>query len=273
MLEALSYTFMQNALAAGLLASIACGVVGSLVVVNRMVFLAGAVAHAAYGGVGLAFLAGWPVLPTALGFTTAASLGMAQATWKQSERTDAVVGALWAVGMASGIICIDLAPGYNTDLMSYLFGSILTVPRSELWIMLVLDAALLGFTAWFYQDLLALSFDPEFARARGVPVRLLHFLLPAMVAVSVVMVVQVVGLILVIALMSIPPFLAERRARSLAGMMVRAAIFSAVFCTAGLALSYWLDLTSGASIIAVAALGFFADQGLARVLTRGGRRA
>lgn len=265
MIEAFSYTFMQNALAAGILASLACGVVGSLVVVNRMVFLAGAVAHTAYGGVGLAFLAGWPVVPTALGFTAAASLGMAQATWKQSERTDAMVGALWAVGMAFGILCIDLAPGYNTDLMSYLFGSILTVPRSDLWIMLALDVVLLGFTAWFYQDLLAFSFDPEFARARGVPVRLLHFLLPVMVAVSVVMVVQVVGLILVIALMSIPPFLAEQRSRSMAGMMIRASLSSAIFCTLGLVLSYWLDITSGASIITVAAVTFFADQGLARL--------
>lgn len=265
MLEPLSYGFMQNALAAGLLASLACGVMGSLVVVNRMVFLAGGVAHAAYGGVGLAFLVGWPVLPSALGFTTLASLVMAGATRTRLERVDTLIGALWAVGMAFGIVCIDLAQGYHADLMSYLFGSILTVPRSDLLVMIGLNLAILALVAWFYQDLVVMSFDREFARTRGVPVTLLHFLVPCLTAWTVVMVVEVVGLILVIALMTIPPYLAERRSRSLVGMMVRAALISAACCVLGLMASYHLDLTSGASIIGVAAVWFFAALGLDRL--------
>ncbi|WP_022663266.1 metal ABC transporter permease [Paucidesulfovibrio longus] len=258
LLTLFSFDFMQNALAAGVLASVACGLIGTLVVVNRMVFLAGGIAHAAYGGIGLAFFMGWPALPCTLGFTAGASLLMGCVTRRRGERTDTVVGVLWAAGMATGIILIDLSPGYASDLMSFLFGSILAVPASDLWVMLALDALVAALTLFFYKDLLAMSFDPEFAEARGVPVGFLHYLLPLMTALCVVMIVRVVGLILVIALVTIPPYLAERRARSLGGMMLRACAWSLFFCLAGLLLSARFDLTSGACIIAVAAASFFA---------------
>ncbi len=261
MLEILSLSFMQNALAAGVLASVACGVIGSLVVVNRLVFLAGGVAHAAYGGVGLAFFFGLPVLPCTIGFTLGASGLMGWASLRRGERADTLVGVLWAAGMAFGILLLDLTPGYNVDLMSYLFGSILTVPASDLWAMAGLDALLLCVVYFYYKDLLALAFDREFAGTCGVHVTLLHFMQLALVAVSVVMVIQVVGLILVIALMSIPPFLAERNANSLARMMLLATLWSMGFCIGGLWLSYTYNLTSGATIIAVATVGFFLHQG------------
>ena len=141
MIEALSLTFVQNAILAGVLASVACGTIGSLVVVNRQVFLAGGVAHAAYGGVGLGIFLGLPVLPCAVAFTALAALVAAHFTVERRERSDSFVGVLWATGMALGIILLNLTPGYNVDLMSYLFGSILTVPRADIWAMLVLDAA------------------------------------------------------------------------------------------------------------------------------------
>lgn len=271
MLELLGFEFMQNALMAGVLASLACGVIGSLVVVNRMVFLAGGIAHAAYGGVGLAFFLGAPVLPCALGVTSAAALVMGAATLKRTERTDTVIGVLWAAGMATGIILLDLTPGYTVDLMSFLFGSILTVPRPDLWVMLGLDLAAVGLVVLFYKDLVMLSFDREFAHTRGAPVTLLHFLVPLLIAVSVVLVVRVVGLILVIALLTIPPYLAERKAHSLGRMMVLATLWSLVFCLGGLWLSATLDLTSGASIIAVAVACFFIRLGLDGLLALGGR--
>jgi len=255
--QLLGFGFMQNALLAGVLASVACGIIGSLVVVNRMVFLAGGIAHTAYGGVGLAFFMGWPALPCTLGFTAAASLLMGVVTRRSGERTDTVVGVLWAAGMATGIILIDLSPGYAADLMSFLFGSILAVPALDLWVMFGLDVLVAVLAAYFYHDLLAMSFDTEFAAARGAPVVLLHYLLPLMTALCVVMIVRVVGLILVIALVTIPPYLAERRARSLGGMMLRACVWSLAFCTAGLLLSAALDITSGACIIAVASVCFF----------------
>nr|WP_279343437.1 metal ABC transporter permease [Fundidesulfovibrio terrae] len=258
-MDILSFDFMRHAILAGLLASIACGVIGSLVVVNRVVFVAGGISHAAYGGVGLAFFLGLPVLPVTIAFSLGVSAIMATVTFGRRERADTVVGVLWAAGMAFGIILMDLTHGYNVDLMSFLFGSILAVPSSDLLLMAGLDALLLAAATLYYRGFMAMSFDPEFAGLRGVPVKFLHFAMLAMIAASVVMIIRVVGLILVIALLTIPPYLAERRCRSLGGMMLSSAGYSAAFCMAGLALSYAFDLTSGASIIAVATLWFFLD--------------
>mgnify|MGYP001815372746 FL=1 len=257
MLDALHFEFMRHALVAGLLASIICGIMGTLVVANRIVFLSGGIAHAAYGGIGLAFFMGWPYLVGPIGFSLAAALVMAAVTLRARHRADTIIGVIWAVGMATGIILLDLTPGYNVDLMSYLFGSILTVPAADLWIMLGTGIGVAGFVAVFYQDLLTLSYDEEFARIRGVPVSALYFALIGLLAVSIVMVIQVVGLILVIALLTIPPFIVERYAQSLFQMMVGASVLGAVFTVAGLWLSYAFDLTSGASIIMVAGAAFF----------------
>ncbi|MBE1423498.1 zinc transport system permease protein [Desulfomicrobium macestii] len=257
----LSMEFMQNALMAGVLASLACGIIGSLVVVNRQVFMAGGVAHTAYGGVGLAFFLGLPVLPCAVGFTVLAALIMALASFGRSERSDGIIGIMWAAGMAFGIILLDLTPGYNVDLMSYLFGSLLAVPASDIWIMLLLDLFILAVVLFWYKDFLSLSFDMEFARSTGVPVRMLYVLMQVMTAVTVVMVIQVAGLILVIALLTIPPMLAELFTNSLWKTMVLATLASLFFCLCGLAVSYHLDLTSGASIIAVATAGYIVAWG------------
>ena len=256
MIEALQFEFMRNALAAGLLASVLCGIMGTLVVVNRIVFLSGGIAHAAYGGIGLAFFFGWPYMLGALGFSLAAAMVMAAISMKAKHRADTIIGVIWALGMASGIILIDLTPGYAVDLMSYLFGSILTVPRSDLWIMLAMAVLVTALVAFYYKDLLALSYDEEFARIRGVPVKALYVTLIAMLAVTIVMVIQVVGLILVIALLTIPPYIAEKHAKSLLQMMVGSSVLGALFSTAGLWLSYRYNLTSGASIIMVAGFAF-----------------
>lgn len=255
-MDIFSFTFMQNALAASLLASVACGVIGSLVVVNRMVFLAGGVAHTAYGGVGLAFFLGLPVLPCTMGFTALASMGMSWATLRRTNRNDTMIGLMWAAGMAFGIILLDLSPGYNVDLMSFLFGSILAVPRSDLWLMAGMDAVILAVVLHYYNAFLAISFDREFARSRGIPVTFLHFLLPLLISLSVVMIIRVVGLILVIALLTVPAHLAERWSSSLVGMMLWAVLLNLLFCLGGLMASYWFNLTSGATIIAFSVVFF-----------------
>ena len=257
MLDALHFEFMRHALDAGLLASVICGIMGTLVVANRIVFLSGGIAHAAYGGIGLAFFFGWPYLVGTIGFSLAAGLVMAAVTLRARHRADTIIGVIWAVGMATGIILLDLTPGYNVDLMSYLFGSILTVPASDLWIMLGTGIVVTGFVSLFYKDLLTLSYDEEFARIRGVPVHTLYFALIGLLAVTIVMVIQVVGLILVIALLTIPPFIVEKYAKSLFQMMVGSSVLGAVFTVTGLWLSYAFDLTSGATIILVAGAVFF----------------
>ncbi|MGL1861554.1 MAG: metal ABC transporter permease [Pseudodesulfovibrio sp.] len=257
MMEVLQFEFMQNALMAGLLASLICGIIGTLVVVNRIVFISGGIAHASYGGVGLAFFLGLPVLPVTTAFTVFAALIMASVTLRARERADTVIGVIWAAGMALGIILLDITPGYNVDLMSYLFGSILAVPRSDIWLMVGLAALVFVIIIAFYRGFLVMSFDEEFARSRGVPVDFLYFLLITMIGLSVVMVIRVVGLILVIALLTIPPFIAERYSRSLDTMMIVSTLLSAAFTVTGLALSYITDITSGAAIIAVASVCFF----------------
>jgi zinc transport system permease protein len=257
MLEALQFEFMRNALLAGVLASIMCGVIGTFVVVNRIVFISGGIAHAAYGGIGLAFFFGFSYLLGILGFSLLISVVMAAVSLKTKQRADTIIGVLWAVGMAMGVILLDLKPGYNVDLMSYLFGSILTVPASDLWLMLVLNGLVVLTVTYFYHDLVSLSYDEDFAQVRGVPVRILYFLLMAMIALSVVMIIQVVGLILVIALLTIPPYIAEKYSGSLLEMIIYSILLNIFFTTVGLWLSYLFNLTSGASIIMVAATCFF----------------
>jgi zinc transport system permease protein len=257
MLEALSYDFMRNAVLAGLLVSLACGVIGSLVVVNRMVFISGGIAHAAYGGIGIAVLFGLPPLFGAGVFSVFIAFIIGVLSLKKTYRIDTIIGALWAAGMAIGIICIDRAGGYRADLMSYLFGSILAVPTTDLWFTAALDLSVVLFAALFYHDLLAMSYDAEYAGLRRVPVKALYLVLLGVSALTVVMTIRVVGLILVIALLTIPPYISEEFAGSLGRMMVFSVILSAVFTIAGLFLSFSFNLTSGASIIMVSTLCFF----------------
>jgi zinc transport system permease protein len=256
MIEALQFDFMRNALAAGLLASVICGIMGTLVVVNRIVFLSGGIAHAAYGGIGLAFYFNWPHLPATIGFSLFASMVMAAISHTVKHRADTIIGVIWALGMAFGIILIDMTPGYNVDLMSYLFGSILAVPRSDLLIMGIVGVMMTILLVYYYQDLLAMSYDEEFAQIRGVLVKKLYFGLIGMLAVAIVLVIQVVGLILVIALLTIPPFMVEKYAKSLFQMMFASSLLGAIFSVTGLWLSYRYNLTSGASIIMVSGIAF-----------------
>lgn len=257
MSELLQFEFMRNALLAGILVSVICGVIGSLVVVNRIVFLAGGIAHTAYGGIGLAFYFKLPVLPSTIVFAVLASMLMAAVSLQQKHRADTIIGVLWAAGMALGILLIDLTPGYNVDLMSYLFGSILAVARLDLWLMLGLAGLIIAFTGCFYAEFLAMSYDDAFARTRGVPVTRLYFILIGMVALAVVLSIRVVGLILVVALLTIPPYIAESWVRTLGNMMICAVLLGILFTTSGLWLSYQFNLTAGAAIIAVATVAFF----------------
>lgn len=256
-MEILHFEFMRNALLAGMLASLVCAVIGTLIVVNRLVFIAGGIAHAAYGGIGLAFFFRLPPALGAAAFSLVISSIMAQITYKDRHRTDTLIGVLWAAGMALGIILIDLAPGYNVDLMSYLFGSILVVSKNDLLLMMGLSVLILTVVLFFYKDFLALSFDEEFARASGVPVRCLYFILLAMIAVSVIVIIRIVGLILVMAFFTIPPYLTEKYAGSLKKMMAASFILNLFFTFSGLWLAYRYNLTSGATIILTATVCFF----------------
>lgn len=253
---ALQFEFMRHAIAAGILASIACGIIGTLVVVNRIVFISGGVAHAAYGGIGLGYFFRFDPLWGAIAFSLSSALAMGWVQRHTKQRADTLIGVMWALGMAVGILCIDLTPGYKGDLLSYLFGSILTVPRSDLILMAILDGAVLMMVWAFYKELLAISFDEDFATISNVPVEWVYGLLMGAIALTVVMMMRVVGLIMVIALLSIPAAIAGQFVKTLPQMMVVASLLGVVFTITGLWLSFQFNLTSGATIILVAGLAY-----------------
>jgi zinc transport system permease protein len=248
----LQYDFMRNALIAGLLVSLACGIIGTFVVIKRIVFISGGVAHAAYGGIGLAYFLGWNPIIGAIIFSIVSALGMGAVQRKTKERADSIIGVMWAIGMAIGIIFLDLTPGYKADLMSYLFGSILAVPSGDLWLMLVMDIVIILLMAGFYKELIGVAFDEQFATVENVPVDWIYMLLMAMIGFSVVMLMRVVGLIMVIALLTIPASISAMFLKEIRKIMVVASLLGMVFTTSGLFLSYFLNLTSGATIIAIA---------------------
>ncbi len=248
----LQHPFLQTALLAGLLASVGCGIVGTFVVVKRIGFLAGGIAHSVLAGLGAAQYYGFDPLLGALAAAVLAALliGGVRLAWRARE--DTLIGALWAIGMAVGILFISRTPGYGTDLMSYLFGNILLVPSRDLWLMLGLDILLLVVVGLFYRQFLAVAFDEELARLRGVPVAFFYLLLLVLVAVTVVLLIRVVGLILVIALLTLPAAIADQFVHSLAGILLLATLLGGSFTSAGLALSYGPDLPVGPTIILLA---------------------
>lgn len=257
MLEILSYTFIQNALIAGVIVGIITAIIGSLVVVNKMVFLSGGIAHSAYGGIGLAIYFGLPMLLTTSVFCIIIAIFIAITSYKNREDLDILIGLTWAVGMSFGIILVDLTPGYQADLMSYLFGSLLAVTSIDIYYMLGLLFLTIVTLSVFYRDILAVSYDSEYAQLRGVNTKFFYTLILVLSSVTIVISIKVVGLILVIALLTIPIYIAGFFAKNLFTMMWMSATFSIVFTFIGLFISYSFDLSSGPSIILVSSLCAF----------------
>ena len=251
MLEALQYDFIQNALIAGILVSLAVGIIGSLVVVNKITFLAGGIAHSSYGGIGLAIFLGLPVLFGATVFAVLTAVIIATITLQNRNRIDAIIGIMWASGMAIGIIFVDMTPGYNVDLMSYLFGSIIAVSSEDIMYLSILDVFIVTLVVFFYKQILAVSYDSEFASLRGINIKFFYTLILILAALCVVAAIKVVGLILVIALLTIPTYLAEIFVKKLSSMMILSSILATFFTLIGLIISYFYDISSGASIIIV----------------------
>lgn len=248
--------FLQMALIAGLLASIGCGVIGTFVVVKRITFLAGGIAHSVLAGMGAAIYFDFDPLLGALlaAIVSALLIGWIRLQWQTRE--DTLIGALWATGMAVGLLFISQTPGYTSNLMSYLFGNILLVPEQDLWFMAALDGILLITVLLFYRQFLATIFDEEYARLRGIPVNLFYLLLLCLIAVTVVLLIHVVGLILVIALLTLPAAIAGHYTHSLSQMMLLATLLGSLFTSGGLALSYAPNLPAGPSIILLAGLAY-----------------
>ena len=253
-------SFLHLALVLGILASPALGVIGTLVVTRRISSIAGAGAHAALGGVGIALylqrvlLWGWCTATVgAIAGAVAAALLVGVVSLTASEREDTVIAVVWALGMSLGLLFLDKTPGY-VDLQGFLFGNILLVTRNDLWMTLALDAVVVIPAILFYNPLLATCFDGTFAVLRGVKTSLFYLVLLALTALTVVLLINVVGIVLVIALLTLPAAAAGCFTRHLWSMMVCSGILSALFISAGLLLSTCFSLPSGPVIVLVAAL-------------------
>jgi zinc transport system permease protein len=263
-IEILQYGFMQRALLAGILVSITCGVIGTYVVVRRMVFISGGISHSAFGGIGLGYLVGIDPVIGAMVFAIASALGIGAISRRTRLAEDTAIGILWAVGMALGVIFIGLSPGFAPDLFGYLFGNILAVSFSDLALMLGVTVVMLVVVAVLFKELLSLSFDEEFAKVSGVHTGWLYFTLVVLIALSVVVLIRAVGIVLLIALLTIPAAISRQFVSSLGRMMLLSTVLSIVFVVCGLLLSYVLDLASGASIILFSGVAFLASLGLSR---------
>jgi zinc transport system permease protein len=263
--DLLAFDFLRNALIAGLLISVACGLVGTLVVTKRITYLAGAIAHSVLGGMGaagyLAKVHGMTWLTPLLGALIAALISAGIVGWvnlRAKERADTVIGAIWAIGMALGVLFIAKTPGYSEDLMSYLFGNILMVSGSDLWLIALLDAAVVAISLLLFHKLLAVCFDEQHARLRGIWVEGYTFLLLGLTALTVVLLVTIVGIVMVIALLTLPAAIAGHFTKTLARMMALAVALCAAMTTGGLAISYGPDLPAGATIIVLAGAVYLA---------------
>lgn len=274
-LDALAqHAFLRNALLAGLLASVACGVVGTYVVTRRITVIAGSIAHSVLGGMGAAYylrvVHGVEWLHPLHGAIVAALLAALTIGWikeRGGEREDTVISALWAIGIAVGVLFLFLTPGYKADLMTYLFGNIVMVDAQALRLLIVVDLIVLAMAIVFYNPLLAVCFDEEFARLRGIRVSFFYTLLLCMTALTIVTLIYVVGVVMVIALITLPVSIAGRFSRKLWQMMLFSAILSAGFTTAGLGISYAPDLPVGATTILLTA-GVYAVVSLGSGLRR-----
>lgn len=256
-LEALSYEFMRNAVLAGLLAAVLCGMVGTFVVVKRLAFLSDGISHAAFGGMGVCYFLGVDPLLGAMAVAVLCALGLGAMDTETIRSYDAMIGVLWAVGLAVGIVFVYKTPGYAPNLMTYLFGNILLVSRHEIGVLLGLAVSVLLILALFWKGVVAVSFDETFARVQGAPVRLLMTMLLTMIALSVVILIQVVGIILVVALLTIPPVIAMMLLKDLRAVLAVSTAIGVCITLGGLGLSFAYDLPSGPAIILLGAALLF----------------
>ena len=248
-IELFAYDFFKKAFLAAVFASISCGIIGGYIVSKRIVFISGGITHASFGGIGLAFLLGFNPLIGAVIFAVMSALGIQFFTKVAEIREDSSIAIWWSLGMALGIIFIFLTPGYTPNLMSYLFGNILTVTVSELWWMFALNIVIIAFFVLLFRKILYIAFDEEFARAAGLRVSLFNYLTMILIALTVVLNIRVVGIILILSLLTIPQATANLYTNDFKKLLIFSTLFALLGTISGLFISYFLDIPSGAAII------------------------
>jgi len=251
MLELFQYTFFTNALLAALLSAISCGIIGTYIVSRRMVFIGGGITHASFGGIGIAYYLGLnPILGAAV-FAVLSAFGINYFTQRGNIRQDSSIAIWWSLGMAVGIVFIAITPGYAPNLMSFLFGSILTVANADLVYMAVLSVIIALLFLLFFRVIVMISFDEEFARARNLPVQFFNYLLMALSALVIVASIRISGVILVLSLLTLPQATANLFTKKFSSIMLLSILIAFLGMVSGLFISYYTDLPSGATIILV----------------------
>jgi len=253
MIQALQYDFFTNALLIGFLSGIACGIVGTFIVIKRISFISGSIAHASFGGIGIAYFLGLSPLLGALLFSIFSALGIGIISHKNKTHEDALIGAIWAIGMAVGLVFIYFTPGYAADLMSYLFGNILLAGQNDLIYMLILNAFIIFSVFFLFKWLVAIIFDEEFAEITNIPVFQIYLFLLVLIALSVVILIRSVGIILVIALLTLPASTAQLLSKKFKNIIFIAIFLAITSNLTGIIFSYYLNMPSGPVIIFVAA--------------------
>lgn len=247
--EIFQYQFIIKGLLGALFASITAGIAGTYIVSRRMVFLSGGVTHASFGGIGIGYFAGIsPVLGAAV-FGVISALGIEYLSVKQKIREDSAIGILWALGMAIGIIFIYLTPGYTPNLMSYLFGSILTVTNSDIIALAILSVVLILYFGIFYRTILYISFDEAYARTYSSYVNVFKYITTALMAITIVLNIRMAGVVLVISLLTIPPNIAMIFTRKYQHIVLWSVITGFAGTAAGYFISYFAGIPVGATII------------------------
>jgi zinc transport system permease protein len=244
-----SYDFIIKAFLAAIFASISCGIIGTYIVARRIVFVSGGITHASFGGIGLAFYLGFNPLIGAVSFAVMSALGIQFFTKVAKIREDSSIAIWWSLGMAMGIIFVFITPGYTPNLISYLFGNILTVTMSELFWMFFLNIVLITFFSFYYRKVLYIAFDEEFAKAAGLPVNLFNYITITLIALTVVLNIRVVGIILILSLLTIPQATANLFTKDFKKLLILSSLIAFIGSISGLLISYYLDIPSGATII------------------------
>lgn len=249
--EVLQYKFLIHAVLASVLCGVACGMVGTYVVCRRLVFLSGGITHSSFGGIGIAYYLGLNPLLGAFCFAVLSAIGIEACAADKRIREDSAIGLIWSLGMAVGIIFVYMTPGYAPNLMSFLFGNILSVTVSDLIGMAVVVAAVVVVFALFYRPVMYVAFDREYAASQNVPTRWIGYLMAVLIAVTIVISIRVVGIVLLISLLTMPAVIANQLTRSFGRMMAGASVVAVAGTLIGLYASYLLDIPSGAATIFV----------------------
>ncbi|MDR2627434.1 MAG: metal ABC transporter permease [Dysgonamonadaceae bacterium] len=255
-MDFLHYTFFQHALWGSLFTCIACGIVGTYIVARRLVFISGGITHASFGGLGLGFWLGMNPILCALFFSIASALGVEWLSKKQDIREDSAIAAVWSLGMAIGVICIFLTPGYTPNISAYLFGNILTITRTDIWIVGGVATALIAGFCLFFNRILYTAFDREFAQTKGLPVHLIEQLMMLAIACTIVCAIRLVGIMLLLSLLTLPQMTANLFTSRFKNIILYSILVGLAGCVLGLFLSYYINVPSGATIIFVLVVVF-----------------